>query len=157
VQIALTAALTGHLVLTTLHTNTAAGAIPRLLDMGAEPCVLASSVLLVASQRLVRVLCKECKTPTEVTPSIRERFALKDVQLYAARGCQACRQTGYKGRIGIFEFLPITEHVIAAIYERRPAEEIHRTSGRPTLQQDGLKKVRAGTTTLDELLRVTVS
>lgn len=157
VQIALTAALTGHLVLTTLHTNTAAGAIPRLLDMGAEPFVLASSILMVASQRLVRILCKDCKTPTEVTPSIRERFGLNDVQLFAARGCNSCRQTGYKGRIGIFEFLPMTEQVVAGIYERRPAEEIHRLSGRPTLQQDGLKKVRAGTTTLDELLRVTVA
>jgi type IV pilus assembly protein PilB len=157
VQIALTAALTGHLVLTTLHTNTAAGAIPRLLDMGAEPFVLASSILLVASQRLVRVLCKECKTPTEVTASIRERFSLEGVQLFAARGCNSCRQTGYKGRIGIFEFLPISEQVVASIYERRPAEEIHRISGRPTLLQDGLKKVRAGITTLDELLRVTVA
>ncbi len=157
VQIALTAALTGHLVLTTLHTNTAAGAIPRLLDMGAEPFVLASSILLIASQRLVRVLCKECKTPTEVTPSIRERFSLADVQLFGARGCNSCRQTGYKGRIGIFEFLPISEQVVAAIYDRRPAEEIHKISGRPTLLQDGLKKVRAGITTLDELLRVTVA
>lgn len=157
VQIALTAALTGHLVLTTLHTNTAAGAIPRLLDMGAEPFVLASSILLIVSQRLVRILCKECKTPTEVTPSIRERFSLGDAQLFAARGCNSCRQTGFKGRIGIFEFLPISEQVVAAIYERRPAEEIHRISGRPTLLQDGLKKVKAGTTTLDELLRVTVA
>ena len=157
VQIALTAALTGHLVLTTLHTNTAAGAIPRLLDMGAEPFVLASSILLVASQRLVRVLCKECKTPTEVTPSIRERFSLGDVQLFASRGCNACRQTGFKGRIGVFEFLPISEQVVAAIYDRRPAEEIHKISGRPTLLQDGLKKVKAGITTLDELLRVTVA
>lgn len=157
VQIALTAALTGHLVLTTLHTNTAAGAIPRLLDMGAEPFVLASTILMIASQRLVRVLCKECKTPTEVTASIRERFSLEGVQLFDKRGCNSCRQTGYKGRIGIFEFLPITEQVVAAIYERRPAEEIHKSSGRPTLLQDGLKKVRAGTTTLDELLRVTVA
>lgn len=157
VQIALTAALTGHLVLTTLHTNTAAGAIPRLLDMGAEPFVLASSILMIASQRLVRILCKECKTPTEVTPSIRERFDLKDVQLFGTRGCNACRQTGFKGRIGIFEFLPISEQVVTAIYDRRPAEEIHRMSGRPTLLQDGLKKVRAGITTLDELLRVTVA
>lgn len=157
VQIALTAALTGHLVLTTLHTNTAAGAIPRLLDMGAEPFVLASAILMVASQRLVRLLCKECKTPTDVTSTIRERFGLEGVQLYGVRGCQACRQTGYKGRIGIYEFLPINEEIVNAIYERRPAEEIHRISGRPTLQQDGLKKVKAGITTLDELLRVTVA
>lgn len=157
VQIALTAALTGHLVLTTLHTNTAAGAIPRLLDMAAEPFVLASALLLVASQRLVRVLCKECKTPTELSPAIRERFGLGDMQVFGARGCGSCRHTGYKGRIGIFEFLPINEQIIEAIYKRRPAEEIHKLSGRPTLFQDGLRKVKAGTTTLDELLRVTTA
>lgn len=156
VQIALTAALTGHLVLTTLHTNTAAGAIPRMLDMGAEPFVLASSILMVASQRLVRTLCTQCKTLADVTPTIRERFDLGDTPLYANRGCQACRHTGYKGRIGIFEFLPMTEDLIPAIYDRRPAEEIHRMSGRPTLLQDGLKKVRSGITTLDEVMRVTV-
>lgn len=156
VQIGLTAALTGHLVLTTLHTNTAAGAIPRLLDMGAEPFVLASSLLLVASQRLVRLLCPQCKTVADVTPTIRERFDLGDIPLYGARGCPACRHTGYKGRIGIFEFLPITPELVPVIYERRPAEEIHRMSGRPTLLQDGLKKVRAGVTTLDEIMRATV-
>jgi type IV pilus assembly protein PilB len=155
VQIGLTAALTGHLVLTTLHTNTAAGAIPRLLDMGAEPFVLTSSVLLVISQRLVRTLCKECKTVSEVTDPVRERFALGNATIYAAHGCSVCRGSGYKGRIGIFEFLPMTPDMSAAVYARRPAEEIHRISGRPTLFEDGLRKVRAGVTTLDELLRVT--
>lgn len=155
VQIGLTAALTGHLVLTTLHTNTAAGAIPRLLDMGAEPFVLTSSVLLIISQRLVRTLCKECKTVSEVTDPVRERFALGNATIYAAHGCSVCRGSGYKGRIGIFEFLPMTNDINAAVYQRRPAEEIHRISGRPTLFEDGLKKVRAGVTTLDELLRVT--
>ncbi len=155
VQIGLTAALTGHLVLTTLHTNTAAGAIPRLLDMGAEAFVLTSSVLLVISQRLVRVLCKECRVVTEVGYPVRERFRLGDAPVYSAKGCNVCRGSGYKGRIGIFEFLPMTSALVAAVYERRPAEEIQRISGRPTLFEDGLKKVRAGVTTLDELLRVT--
>ncbi len=155
VNIGLTAALTGHLVLTTLHTNTASGAIPRLLDMGAEPFVLTSAVLLIISQRLVRVLCKECKTVTEVTDAVRERFALGDAVLYAANGCNVCRGTGYKGRIGVFEFVPMSNDIRTAIYDRRPAEEIHQISGRPTLFEDGLKKVRAGITTLDELLRVT--
>ncbi len=155
VQIGLTAALTGHLVLTTLHTNTAAGAIPRLLDMGAEPFVLTSSVLLIISQRLVRSLCKECKTVSEVTDPVRERFALGDATIYAAHGCNVCRGSGYKGRIGIFELLPMTTEINAAVYQRRPAEEIQRISGRPSLFEDGLKKVRAGQTTLDELLRVT--
>lgn len=155
VQIGLTAALTGHLVLTTLHTNTAAGAIPRLLDMGAEPFVLTSSVLLIISQRLVRTLCKECKTITEVTDPVRERFALGNATIFAAHGCTACRGSGYKGRIGVFEFLPMTNEINTAVYQRRPAEEIHRISGRPTLFEDGLRKVRAGVTTLDELMRVT--
>jgi len=155
VQIGLTAALTGHLVLTTLHTTTAAGAIPRLLDMGAEPFVLTSSVLLVISQRLVRTLCRECKAVGDITDPVRERFALGNATIYSAHGCTACRGSGYKGRIGIFEFLPITNDINAAIYQRRPAEEIQRISGRPNLLEDGLKKVRAGITTLDELLRVT--
>ena len=155
VQIALSAALTGHLVLTTLHTNTAAGAMPRLLDMGAEPFVLTSSVLLVISQRLIRTLCSDCKTVIEVSSVVRERFGLEDIPLYGHRGCRLCRQTGFRGRIGIFELLPVTGDVVTAVYNRRPAEEIHKLSGRPTLFDDGLRKVRAGVTALDELLRVT--
>lgn len=155
VQIGLTAALTGHLVLTTLHTNTAAGAIPRLLDMGAEPFVLTSSLLLIISQRLVRALCRECRTVSDVTDPVRKRFALGDATIYAANGCTACRGSGYKGRVGIFELLPMTDEINAAVYQRRPAEEIHRMSARATLFDDGLRKVRAGVTTLDELLRVT--
>ncbi len=112
-------------------------------------------MLLIISQRLVRVLCKECKTVTEVTDAVRERFALGDAVLYAAHGCNVCRGTGYKGRIGVFEFVPMSNDIRTAIYDRRPAEEIHQISGRPTLFDDGLKKVRAGITTLDELLRVT--
>lgn len=155
VQIALSAALTGHLVLTTLHTNTAAGAMPRLLDMGAEPFILTSSVLLVISQRLIRTLCRDCKTVVEVSSVVRERFGLEDIPLYGHRGCRLCRQTGFRGRIGIFELLPVTGDVATAVYNRRPAEEIHQLSGRPTLFDDGLRKVRAGVTALDELLRVT--
>lgn len=155
VQIALSAALTGHLVLTTLHTNTAAGAMPRLLDMGAEPFVLTSSVLLVISQRLIRTLCNDCKTVIEVSSVVRDRFGIGDVPLYGHRGCRLCRQTGFRGRIGIFELLPVTGDVVKAVYARRPAEEIHEISGRPSLFDDGLRKVRAGVTALDELLRVT--
>jgi type IV pilus assembly protein PilB len=155
VQIALSAALTGHLVLTTLHTTTAAGTIPRLLDMGAEPFVLASAISLLASQRLVRTLCANCKAAMEVPSAVRSRFHLEDVTLYGPVGCSSCRNTGYRGRLGIFEFLPITPEVVSSIYERRSAEDIHRQSGRPTLLDDGVRKVRAGLTTLDELMRVT--
>jgi type IV pilus assembly protein PilB len=155
VQIALSASLTGHLVLTTLHTTTAAGTIPRLLDMGAEPFVVASAVTLFVSQRLVRVLCPNCKQKVEMALAVRRRFDLGDEALYAPRGCSLCRNTGYKGRTAIYELLPMSPDVVTAIFERTAPERIHADSGRPTLLQDGLRKVRAGVTTLDEILRVT--
>ena len=155
VQIALSAALTGHLVLTTLHTTTAAGAIPRLLDMGAEPFIVASAISLIASQRLVRTLCPECKVPAVIPDPVRARFKLDGVPVYRGAGCNLCRNTGFRGRVGIFEFLPITEEIVSAIYDRRSSEDIRRLSGRPTLLDDGIRKVQAGTTTLDEVLRVT--
>ncbi|MEX2179724.1 MAG: GspE/PulE family protein [Gemmatimonadaceae bacterium] len=155
VQIALSAALTGHLVLTTLHTTTAAGTIPRLLDMGAEPFVIASAVTMLVSQRLVRVLCAECKAKVDMPGAVRKRFGLDDVTLFGPRGCSRCRNTGYLGRIAILELLPMSPDIVAAIHERTAPEQIHADSGRPTLLQDGLRKVRAGLTTLDEILRVT--
>ncbi len=154
VQISLSAALTGHLVLTTVHTNSAAGAIPRLLDMGAEPYVLASSMELVVAQRLVRVLCHECKTPADVPDEVRTRYGLGDADIYRARGCSACRKTGYRGRIGIFEMLPIDSAMEEAISKSRSADEIRRLSDRPSLLQDGLRKVIAGVTSLEEVLKV---
>jgi type IV pilus assembly protein PilB len=154
VQIALSAALTGHLVLTTLHTTTAAGAIPRLLDMGAEPFIVASAISLIASQRLVRALCPECRAPLALPRAAAERFGLVGQPVFGPRGCAGCRQTGYRGRVGIFEFLPITEPIVACIYERKSSEDIRRVAGRPTLLDDGLRKVRAGITSLDEVLRV---
>lgn len=155
VQIALSAALTGHMVLTTLHTTTAAGTIPRLLDMGAEPFVIASAVTMFVSQRLVRILCNHCKTKIDVPTVVRKRFDLDDVTLHGPKGCTHCRSTGYRGRLGIFEILPMSPDIVTAIYERTPPAQIQRDAGRPTLMQDGLRKVRAGLTTLDEILRVT--
>ncbi len=155
VQIALSAALTGHLVLTTLHTTTAAGAIPRLLDMGAEPFIVASAISLIASQRLVRSLCSDCKTPADIPDAVRKRFRLEGSTVYRGAGCNLCRNTGFRGRIGIFEFLPIDEAIVSAIYERKSSDEIRRIAARPTLMDDGVDKVRAGITTLDEVLRVT--
>jgi type II secretory ATPase GspE/PulE/Tfp pilus assembly ATPase PilB-like protein len=154
VHIALSAALTGHLVLTTLHTTTAAGAIPRLLDMGAEPFIVASAISLIASQRLVRSLCPDCRAPVNLPRVAAERFKLVGEQVFGPRGCASCRQTGYRGRVGIFEFLPIDEAIVACIYERKSSDDIRRISGRPTLLDDGLRKVRAGITSLDEVLRV---
>ena len=155
VQIALSASLTGHLVLTTLHTTTAAGTIPRLLDMGAEPFVIASAVTLFVSQRLVRVLCPNCKQKVDMALAVRRRFELGDGTLYGPRGCPQCRNSGYKGRMAIYELLPMSPDVVTGIFERTAPEKIHADSGRPTLLQDGLRKVRAGMTTLDEILRVT--
>jgi type IV pilus assembly protein PilB len=154
-QIGLSSALTGHLVLTTLHTTTAAGTIPRLLDMGAEPFVIASAVTLFVSQRLIRVLCGQCKTRLELAAAVRQRYQLDEAVLYAPRGCASCRNTGYRGRTAIYELLPMSPDVVSAIHMRTPPAEIHQRSGRPTLLQDGLRKVRAGMTTLDEILRVT--
>ena len=154
-QIALSASLTGHLVLTTLHTTTAAGTIPRLLDMGAEPFVVASAVTMFVSQRLIRILCASCKVKIDVPQAVRRRFELDDVTLYGPRGCSVCRGTGYKGRLGIFELLPMSADIVTGIYQQTAPDQIHRDSGRPTLLMDGMRKVRAGVTTLDEILRVT--
>jgi type II secretory ATPase GspE/PulE/Tfp pilus assembly ATPase PilB-like protein len=123
--------------------------------MGAEPYVIASAINMFVSQRLVRTLCPQCKAKADMPTAVRKRFGLEDVALYAPKGCTACRGTGYRGRVAIFEILPMSPDVVAAIYERTPPEEIHRDSGRPTLMQDGLRKIRAGITTLDEILRVT--
>src|SRR5205814_9059692 len=105
--------------------------------------------------RLVRMLCQECRQPADMHDLGRKRYGLEGVTTYKAVGCSLCRNTGYRGRIGIFEFLPITEQIVTAIYDRRSAEEIRRLAARPTLLDDGVRKVKAGTTTLDEVLRVT--
>jgi type IV pilus assembly protein PilB len=153
-EIALAAAMTGHMVLSTLHTNSAAAAIPRLLDMGVEPFALASSLRLCAAQRLLRILCEKCREETDVPAAVRRRFGLEATKLYRPRGCPACHQTGYRGRIAIFEILPVNDDVANAIHERRRPEEIERLAGHSTLLDAGLARVRAGVTTLEELVRV---
>ncbi len=122
--------------------------------MGAEPFVLASALTLVVAQRLVRVLCVQCKEEAELPDAARSRYDLADATVYAAGGCAQCRDTGYRGRIGTFEIVPVTGGVEDCIYERCSTEEIQRRSGRPTLLQDGLRKVRAGITSLEEVLKV---
>jgi type II secretory ATPase GspE/PulE/Tfp pilus assembly ATPase PilB-like protein len=153
-QIGLGAALAGRLVLTTLHATTAAGTIPRLLAMGAEPLAISSAVTMLVSQRLVRVLCSECKAKVDMAAAVRKRFELEDAALFGPRGCDACRRTGYRGRVGIFEILPMSADIVAAIGEHVSPEQILRDSGRPSLLQEGMRKVRAGVTTVDEILRV---
>ena len=162
-QIAVQSALTGHLVLSTLHTNTAAGAIVRLQDMGVEPYLITSSVNGVLSQRLVRRLCENCKLPYEPTVAERhstglDRLGLRGEHLYKAAGCEQCRQTGYSGRCGIHELLVLDDPMRRAILDGLDASTLHNkatASGMHTLYEDGLRKVAAGITSLEELLRVT--
>jgi general secretion pathway protein E len=162
-QIAVQAALTGHLVLSTLHTNTAAGAIVRLQDMGIEPYLITSSVNGVISQRLVRRLCERCKQAYEPAPSLLvssglQRMGLNAPHLYQAVGCEHCRQTGYDGRCSIHELFVLDDSMRRGILDGLDATALHAkatAAGMHTLYEDGLRKVAAGITSLDELLRVT--
>ncbi len=163
-DIAVHAALTGHLVLTTLHTNSAAGAIARLLDMGIEPYLLASVLRGVLGQRLVGILCPECRVETAVTAEDKALFDaarmahhVPDV-LYRPNGCDHCEGMGFVGRIGIFECLPIDEMIRGLIKERVASQQIHERAvacGMRTMFQDGLMKCAQGSTTLEEVARVT--
>jgi general secretion pathway protein E len=161
------AALTGHLVLTTLHTNTAAGAIPRLIDMGVESFLIASSVRVVVGQRLVRVLCEHCKTPRRLSADDLAHdnrcaalgFRSGEV-VHDAKGCEWCGFTGFHGRQGLFEILEVTPRVREAIRPKTEAialEQIARHEGMATMIEDGVSKCRAGLTTIDEVFRVTAS
>jgi general secretion pathway protein E len=159
-QIAVQASLTGHLVLSTLHTNTAAGAITRLEDMGVEPFLLSSSLLGVLAQRLVRTLCVHCKQAHE--PDKEERALLgvtkKDgTVIYRAVGCEHCNHTGYRGRTGIHELLVVDEHTRELIHNGKGEQAIEKyiRTQSPSIRQDGFSKVLTGETTLEEVLRVT--
>ncbi len=162
-QIAVQSALTGHLVLSTLHTNTAAGAIIRLQDMGVEGYLITSSVNGILAQRLVRTLCNDCKAPyvvpeSEWKSSGLSRFCELGTSVYRPVGCPNCRQTGFRGRTGIHELLVLDEKVRSAILQGKDAGELNSIAshdGMLSLHEDGLRKVLAGVTSLDELARVT--
>jgi len=160
-QIAVQASLTGHLVLATLHTNDAVGAVTRLVDMGVEPFLVASSILGVLAQRLVRRLCPACRQTHE--PDAAEcRLLLnghKDVpeHIYLAQGCEACTQTGYQGRTGVFELLQVDERLRTLIHDGASEDKLRehaRAHGMENIREDGLRWVRTGVTTLEEVLRV---
>ena len=163
-EIAIRAALTGHLVFSTIHTNDSASTVTRLLDMGIEPFLVASSVEGIVAQRLVRGLCKTCRKPVDVDEAFLrehnfpiERLA-NEGPIYEACGCDDCRGSGYKGRSGIFEILSITDEIRPLVIAHAPASEIKHLAleqGMKTLREDGWDKVLAGTTTIDEILRVT--
>jgi general secretion pathway protein E len=159
-QIAVQASLTGHLVMSTLHTNTAIGAITRLRDMGIEPFLISSSLIGVLAQRLVRTLCSDCKMPFEADSDQRALFDLKDNEpllLYRACGCEKCHFKGYRGRTGIHELLLVDDKVQALIHKEAGEQAIEALIRQqtPSIRQNGLNKVRLGITSLEEVLRVT--
>ncbi len=158
-QIAVQASLTGHLVLATLHTNDAPGAVTRLLDMGIEPYLLASTLNGVLAQRLVRKLCPECRTPYEPDEAERTIFGRHlPERLFRAAGCGACNFTGYKGRTGIYELMTVDEDMRKLIHDTMAERELRAhgvRGGMIRLREDGLRWVREGVTALDEVLRVT--
>jgi len=158
-EVAVQASLTGHLVFSTLHTNDAASASTRLLDMGVEPYLVSSSVEGVMAQRLVRVICEHCKEPYQPDPrTLPPDFNYQGETLYRGRGCRYCRNTGYSGRSGIFELLTMNEEIRELIMERASAGRIveaGKRHGLVLLREDGWRKVRAGITTPEEVIRAT--
>jgi len=167
-------ALTGHIVLSTLHTNSAIGVIPRLIDMGIRPFLIPSTLRIAISQRLIRTLCDHCKKKvkinerlkvhvqkslTSIPPSVRKSMPIPPVEfVYEAEGCESCNFKGYKGRIGLFEVLSMTDE-IADIILKDPVERLifqtAQKQGMLTMSQEGILKVLAGETTIDEITRVT--
>jgi type IV pilus assembly protein PilB len=165
-SLAVQAALTGHLVFSTLHTNDAAGAIPRLIDLGAEPFLLASAITCIVAQRVVRRICPDCKeeysAPPEVVADIKKVLGNlykggEEIKLYRGKKCPKCNNTGYLGRIGIFEVITATEKISRLTMERAAASEIEKQAveeGMIKMKQDGYLKVLEGITTIEEVLRV---
>jgi general secretion pathway protein E len=162
-RIAIQSALTGHLVFSTLHTNDAPGAITRMLDIGIEPYLVSSSLIGVIAQRLVRLICERCKesyvpTEGELKEIGLDMSRVKDGVLFKGKGCHHCMGTGYWNRTGIYEVLPVAEHIRELIVERAGANVIKHAAvdeGMKTLRMDGALKVLNGTTTVQEVLRVT--
>ncbi|MGE0268992.1 MAG: GspE/PulE family protein [Candidatus Omnitrophota bacterium] len=163
-DIAVKAALTGHLVLSSLHTTTAAGSIIRMMNMGVEPFLICSSVLAIVAQRLLRKICSFCKEPVEIPKTTADRVGLtrlypgQNLQLYHGKGCKKCFNTGYKGRVGITEVLVLSPQIRESILARSGEFRIKdqaRKEGMRTMREDGLTKTVEGLTTLEEVLRVT--
>ena len=159
-HIAVEAALTGHMVLSTLHTRDAPSALGRLTDMGIEPFLVSSAVDCIVAQRLVRMLCPHCKRPANLPLSVLEEHGLTDIQPYEAVGCARCSNTGYRGRVGIYEVMSVTEEIRTQILQHASVDEIAATAaqqGMRRLHEDGIDKVRAGLTSLEEIQRMTTS
>jgi general secretion pathway protein E len=159
-QIAVQASLTGHLVFTTLHTNDAVSAVTRLVDMGVEPFLLASSMIGVGAQRLVRRLCLECRKPLTPDSSLLQSLGFDSTHgtFYAPQGCDACNRSGYKGRTGIYELLTINDDLRRLIHDRAPEQALREHAlgiGMRTLRDDGMRLAAEGTISLEEVVRVT--
>ena len=157
-SIAIHAALTGHLLFSTLHTNDAPGAITRLMDMGVENYLVASTLICVMAQRLVRRICPICKTREDLPEDVLKKISADIREVWTGRGCEACSGTGYKGRIGIFEVLPVSGPIRELIMKRATIKEMKDKAtelGMRTLREDGIEKIMKGITTIDEVLRVT--
>jgi type IV pilus assembly protein PilB len=162
-EISIQAALTGHLVFSTLHTNDASGAITRLIDMGVEPFLIASTLEAVLGQRLVRTICNNCKTPYQATPDILQQLGMTEQQVggrpfYYGAGCSYCNQTGYKGRRGIYEYLRLKDPIRDLISQRKPTLVIRDKAvemGMRTLREDGIRCILDGYTTVEEVLKYT--
>lgn len=159
-EIAVQASLTGHLVFSTLHTNTAIGAVNRLRDMGVEPFLLSSSLIATLSQRLVRKLCNECKTPYQALESekvLLEQPVEQSLTLYHPKGCSVCNHTGYSGRKGVYELIEIDDNLRTMIHERESEMQMERyiRQTTPSLRQDAIREVLNGVTSVEEIVRVT--
>ena len=161
-EIAIRSALTGHLVFSTLHTNDAAGAITRLLDMGVEPFLVSSSLECLVAQRLVRIICPHCKEKVKLSTDVVDEFGLKintsKVDIYEGKGCENCKFTGYRGRTAIYEVIRLNEELRQMVIQKASSQEIKKKAiahGMRTLFQDGWQKVCEGVTTLNEVVRVT--
>ena len=163
-QIAVQSALTGHLVLSTVHTNDAPSTVNRLLDMGVEDYLLTSTVIGIQAQRLVRTLCPECNQPYTALPELVAELGLAkfanggDITLYHAKGCKQCANTGYVGRISIIEMMPMTDPMRTLVMRHANANELRAQAikdGMVTMYEDGMRKALRGVTTFEEVLRVT--
>ncbi len=159
-HIAVEAALTGHLVLSTLHTRDAPSALGRLIDMGIEPFLISSAIDCIVAQRLVRMLCQHCKQPSKIPESLLAEYGLYGSEAFEPVGCSRCSATGYRGRIGIYEVMSVTEEVRALVLSRGSVDEIAAAAmsqGMRRLRDDGIAKVRAGQTSIAEIERMTTT
>jgi len=158
-QICVRSSLTGHLVLSTLHTNDAPSAVTRLIDIGIEPYLLSPSLLIVIAQRLIRKLCPDCKEAYEPDSEQRKSMNIKAELIYKSKGCAKCNQLGYKGRTAIAEVMPVNEEVRELISQRASFQKVRdaaKAGGMQTLQESAFKKVETGITSLEEALSVAV-